>query len=809
MNPDAESLRLSQDARREKNWKRWGPYLSERQWGTVREDYSENGDCWSYFPHDHARSRAYRWGEDGLLGITDRECRLCFALALWNGRDPILKERLFGLTHHEGNHGEDVKECYYYLDSTPTHSYMRALYKYPQVEFPYARLVQENRDRGRDRLEFELADTGVFAEKRYFDVTAEYAKGDPDDLLIRISAANRGPERATLHLLPTLWFRNTWSWGCRPNAGDFKPDIRYLESGTLATSHASLGPMRLAAGPGPGGKNPAWFFTDNDTNTFRLFGFPNQSLFPKDAFHERVISNRLDAVNPALRGTKAAAHYVLEIPAGEVRTVKLRLVSQAGAPEAAFGKEFDDIFAARLAEADSFYTSILSPGLTSEEARVCRQGYAGLLWSKQFYHYVIQDWLEGDPNGPPPPAARQNGRNHEWTHLYNRDVISMPDKWEYPWYAAWDLAFHMLPFARLDAQFSKEQLILFLREWYMHPNGQLPAYEFAFGDVNPPVHAWAAWRVYKMTGERGKRDRHFLKRVFQKLLLNFTWWVNRKDPVGNNVFSGGFLGLDNIGVFDRSQPLPTGGHLEQADGTAWMAFYCATMLSMALELARDDLAYEDMASKFFEHFVAITDAMNTLGGTGLWDERDGFYYDRLHVDGTSVPLRVRSMVGLIPLFAVEVLEEDLLQRLPGFRKRMEWFLHNRKDLATQISYLETSPGHGHGHGHGHRLLAIPSRQRLTRVLGYLLDEKEFLSDFGIRSLSRFHLDHPYVFDLMGREYRVDYSPAEGNTGLFGGNSNWRGPIWFPVNFLLVEALERYHHFYGETFKVECPTGSGR
>jgi mannosylglycerate hydrolase MGH1-like protein len=805
MHPDAEALRLAEDARREKNWKRWGPYLSERQWGTVREDYSNNGDCWNYFPHDQARSRTYRWGEDGLLGITDRECRLCFALALWNGRDPILKERLFGLAGPEGNHGEDVKESYFYLDSTPTHSYMKALYKYPQAEFPYARLVQENRSRGKDQPEFELSDAGVFDAGRYFDVIVEYAKGGPDDILIRITATNRGADTAALHLLPTLWFRNTWRWGSRHEEPETQPGIRLLSESTLATMHASLGAYRFVAGPAPGGAQPLWLFTDNETNTSRLFRTPNKSRFVKDAFHEYVVSGRKQAINPEGVGTKSAAHYQLQLAAGEERTVKLRLSADGDSPADPLGTDFDKIFAARIAEADAYYAAKLPPALEPEEARICRQGYAGLLWSKQFYHYVVQDWLEGDPNEPPPPESRKQGRNHDWRQLYNRDVLSVPDKWEYPWYAAWDLAFHMLPFSRLDPQFAKEQLVLFLREWYMHPNGQFPAYEFALGDVNPPVHAWAAWRVYKMTGERGKRDRHFLSRVFQKLLINFTWWVNRKDPEGHNVFSGGFLGLDNIGVFDRSQPLPTGGRLEQADGTAWMAFYAATMLSMALELARDEPAYEDMASKFFEHFIAITDAMNNLGGTGLWDEEDGFYYDRLHMDGHSIPLRVRSLVGLVPLFAVEILEEDLLDHLPAFKKRMLWFLQNRRDLATQISYLEVSGRDDHRH----LLLAIPSRQRLTRVLHYLLDEKEFLSDFGIRSLSRVHMDHPYVFNVMGQEYRVDYVPAESNTGLFGGNSNWRGPIWFPMNYLLMEALERYHHFYGESFKVECPVGSGR
>jgi len=802
---DAEARRLTEDTRREKNWKRWGPYLSERQWGTVREDYSEFGDCWSYFPHDHARSRAYRWGEDGLLGITDRECRLCFALALWNGRDPILKERLFGLSGPEGNHGEDVKESYFYLDSTPTHSYMKALYKYPQAEYPYGFLVEENRRRGKDVPEFELADAGVFEGGRYFEVFAEYAKSAPDNILIRITVANRGPEAGVIHVLPTLWFRNSWTWGSRHEGCGTKPEIRRLDGATLAAQHPGLGKFRFAAGPGPDGRQPDFLFTENEANTQRLFGSPNLSPYVKDAFHDYVVRGRTAAVNPEGRGTKAAAHYVLEIPAGRERILQLRLFSEESAPEPPLGRPFEQVFAARIAEADAFYDSVLPAGLTKEEKTVCRQGDAGLLWSKQFYHYVLQDWLEGDANEPPPPERRKTGRNHDWTHLYNRDVISMPDKWEYPWYAAWDLAFHMIPFARLDPQFAKEQLVLFLREWYMHPNGQIPAYEFAFGDVNPPVHAWSAWRVYKMTGARGERDRLFLARVFQKLVLNFNWWVNRKDLEGNHIFSGGFLGLDNIGVFDRSKPLPTGGHLEQADGTAWMAFYSATMLSMALELAREDPAMEDMASKFFEHFVAITDAMNSLGGTGLWDEKDGFYYDRLHLDGSSIPLRVRSMVGLIPLFAVEVLEQDLIDRLPGFRKRMDWFLKNRRDLSRQISYLES----GDHHGHGHRLLAIPSKARLERVLRYLLDEREFLSDYGIRSLSRVHHERPYVFNAGGMDYRVDYVPAEGNTGLFGGNSNWRGPVWFPLNFLLVEALERYHHFFGDDFKVECPTGSGR
>ncbi|MGH7230111.1 MAG: MGH1-like glycoside hydrolase domain-containing protein, partial [Nitrospiraceae bacterium] len=786
---DAESLRLQADAGREKNWKRWGPYLSERQWGTVREDYSQGGSCWEYFPHDHARSRVYRWGEDGLLGICDRQCRLCFGLALWNGRDPILKERLFGLTGPEGNHGEDVKESYFYLDSTPTHSYMKALYKYPHAEFPYQLLVEENRRRGKDAPEFELADTGVFDQHRYFDIIVEYANVSSEDILIRITVANRGPEAATLDLLPTLWFRNTWVWG-RTGEG-YWPKPRILRSGaeSILAEHVSLGRYRLHADSIDGTNAPAFLFTDNETNFQRLFGTSNPNPHVKDAFHDYVIHGRSEAVNPDEVGTKAAARYRLLVAAGGSATVRLRLVAESEAVSRPFGPAFDHLVEDRIREADEFYANRLAPQLSVEERRVARQAYAGLLWSKQYYHYVVVDWLKGDPAQPAPSPERKHGRNHDWEHLYNRDIISMPDKWEYPWYAAWDLAFHMIPFSKVDPQFAKEQLSLFLREWYMHPNGQIPAYEFAFSDVNPPVHAWACWRVYKMTGPKGKRDRRFLASVFQKLLLNFTWWVNRKDVEGKHLFSGGFLGLDNIGVFDRSRPLPTGGHLEQADGTAWMAFYCATMLSIALELATEDPVYEDMASKFFEHFVAIVDAMNTLGGTGLWDELDGFYYDQLHVEGRTVPLRIRSLVGIIPLFAVEVLEADQIDRLPGFTKRMRWFLENRADLARHISYMKVE---GEAHAGDHRLLAIPSLDRLKRVLRYVLDESEFLSPYGIRSISRIHKDHPYVFRANGEEFRVDYVPGESGTGLFGGNSNWRGPIWFPINYLLIESLERYH-----------------
>ncbi len=804
---NAEQQRLVEDRDRRQNWKRWGPYLSERQWGTVREDYSPDGSCWDFFPHDHARSRAFRWGEDGLLGICDRECRLCFSVALWNGKDPILKERLFGLTGPEGNHGEDVKEAYFYLDSTPTHSYMKALYKYPQAAYPYDRLVDEGRRRGKHDPEFELADTGVFDESRYFDVFAEYAKGSPNDILIRITIANRGPQAATLDLLPTLWFRNTWVWGCTHEGCTVKPRLSRVDDHTIAAEHATLEKFVFAADSASDGSEPTLLFTENETNYQRLFGVGNAVRYVKDAFDRYVVHADSTAVNPAGFGTKAAAHYRLSVPAQAEVTIRLRLRAAVEADSPAFSKRFDETFGTRAQDADDFYAERISPEHSPEETRVARQAYAGLLWSKQFYHYVVEDWLNGDPEAPEPPAARKLGRNRDWPHLFNRDVISMPDKWEYPWYAAWDLAFHMLPFAEIDVDFAKQQLLLMLREWYMHPNGQIPAYEFCFSDVNPPVHAWACWRVYKLSGPRGQRDRAFLARAFQKLLINFTWWVNRKDPQGRNIFAGGFLGLDNIGVFDRNKQLPAGGYLEQADGTAWMAFYCATMLSMALELASEDPVYEDVASKFFEHFVAIADAMNRLGGTGLWDEQDGFYYDQLTLHDVPTRLRTRSMVGIIPLFAVEVLEDDVIAKLPGFAKRMRWFLEHRSDLAQHISYMKTDGPDGHSHHH--RLLAIPSRERLERVLRYILDEREFLSPHGIRSLSRVHLNRPFSLWIDGEEHTVRYVPGESDTGLFGGNSNWRGPVWFPVNYLLIEALERYHHFYGDSLKVECPTGSGR
>jgi hypothetical protein len=797
--PNAELARLAEDGTRQKNWKRWGPYLSEREWGTVREDYSSDGESWRYFTHEHARSRAYRWGEDGLLGITDRECRLCFAVTLWNGKDAVIKERLFGLTNTEGNHGEDVKECHFYTDATPTHSWLSALYKYPQAAFPYERLRAEARGRTRDDPEFEISNTGIFDGNRYFDVTADYAKADTDDICIRITASNRGPERAVLHLLPTLWFRNTWSWGCRHEGCGAKPSMAAVSDTRVQCDHDTLGRMYLDVEPTPGGPAPL-LFTENENNARLLFDSENASPYTKDSIGDFVTSGGTAAVNPKRSGTKCAAHFVLDLGPGEERSVRLRLRPAVAA--APFGPGFETTLRSRLREADEFHAAL--PGPSDPEARrVIRQSNAGLLWSKQFYHYVVADWLEGDSKLPAPPDERQSGRNSDWPHVFSRDVLSMPDKWEYPWFAAWDLAFHMIPMARLDPVFAKHQLNLLLREWYMHPNGQIPAYEWNFSDVNPPVHAWACWRVYKITGTPESRDREFLAKVFQKLLVNFTWWVNRKDISGKHIFSGGFLGLDNIGVFDRSKPLPGGGQLEQADGTAWMAFYCSTMLAMALELAEGDPAYEDIASKFFEHFVAIADAMNQLGGSGLWNEDDGFYYDQMLVNGGSVPIKLRSVVGIIPLFAVEFIEEGRLDKLPGFAKRTRWFLENRKDLASNISYMARD-----GTDPGRRLLAIPTRQRLERVLRYVFDEAEFLSPHGVRSVSRAYRDHPYIVGIGDETFRVDYEPAESRTWLFGGNSNWRGPVWFPINYLLIEALERYHFFYGDTFTMEFPTGSG-
>jgi hypothetical protein len=799
-----EELRLQEDRERKANWKRWGPYLSERQWGTVREDYSPYGTAWDSFSHDQARSRAYRWGEDGLAGISDRRQFICFALALWNGRDPILKERLFGLTGSEGNHGEDVKEYYFYLDSTPTHSYMKYLYKYPQREFPYARLVEENRQRGKHDLECELIHTGVFDEDRYFDVFVEYAKGSPDDILIRIEAINRGPDVAELHLLPTLWFRNTWSWSKAPQ----RPRLRRSEAVEgivpIELHHPYYGKRWLYCEG-----NPEPLFTENETNIRRLFGTDNTSSHFKDGINDYVVHGSKEAVNDAGSGTKAAGRYRLKIAPGQSNVVKLRLTDKemASAANRPFSASFDLTFMERRREADEFYTTVTPPGLAADARNVMRQALAGMLWSKQFYHYDVKQWLEGDPGNPQPPPERRNGRNHEWRHLYNGDVISMPDKWEYPWYAAWDLAFHCIPLALVDADFAKEQLTLMLREWYMHPNGQIPAYEWAFGDVNPPVHAWAALRVYKVEKKRrGKGDREFLQRVFHKLLLNFTWWVNRKDTSGMNIFQGGFLGLDNIGVFDRSAPLPTGGYIEQSDGTSWMAMYTLNLLAIALELAKEDPAYEDVASKFWEHFVYIAHAMSHRGrnGTGLWDEEDGFFYDVLRLpDGNYLPMKIRSMVGLIPLFAVETLDPDLLERLPGFKRRLEWFIEHRPDLIGNVACMRT-PGMGE-----RRLLSIANQDQLRQILKYMLDEREFLAPYGIRALSQYHRDHPYELSVDGINHRVDYEPGESSTGLFGGNSNWRGPIWFPVNFLLIESLQKFHFYLGDDFKVECPTGSGK
>jgi len=809
-----EEKRLEESRERKVHWKRWGPYLSERQWGTVREDYSPGGSAWDYFPHDHARSRAYRWGEDGLAGICDRHQLICFALALWNGKDPILKERLFGLTGTEGNHGEDVKEYYYYLDSTPTHSYMKYLYKYPQSEFPYGWLVEENRRRSRNEFEFELMDTGVFDGDRYFDVFVEYAKASPEDILMQITAHNRGPDPSELYVLPTLWFRNTWAWGGNAD----RPTLTNITSGENAAIIEAFHPRYgrrwlLCEGA------PELIFAENETNNRRLFGADNRSPYVKDGINDYVVHGASDAANPSGSGTKAASLYRQRIEPGASTTVRLRFTDKeptvlrrsasvtvvAGAQP--FGEAFNRIVSERLAEADEFYGRRIGQATARDAVEVQRQAFAGLLWSKQFYHYDVSAWIGGDTSGPVPPEERKRGRNREWNHLYNEDVISMPDKWEYPWYASWDLAFHCVPLALIDPDFAKEQLLLFLREWYMHPNGQLPAYEWALGDVNPPVHAWAAWRVYKIERRiRGQADRAFLARIFQKLMLNFTWWINRKDAEGMNVFQGGFLGLDNIGVFDRSAPLPTGGHIEQSDGTSWMGMFCLNMLAIALELAKEDGTYEDVASKFFEHFVYIADAMNNRGGHGidLWDEEDGFYYDVLHLpDGSHHKLKVRSMVGLIPLFAVETLEPEIIDALPGFKKRMQWFIENRPKFRDNVTVAPTR------NGNVRRLLSIVNAERLPRVLRFMLDESEFLSYYGIRALSRFHRDRPYVLPVNGHEYRVDYQPAESGSGLFGGNSNWRGPIWFPLNYLLVESLQKFHHFFADDIKVECAVGSGR
>ncbi len=781
-------------------WRRWGPYLSERQWGTVREDYSATGEAWDFFPHDHARSRTYRWGEDGLLGMSDQHGQLCFSVALWNGVDPILKERLFGLSGPEGNHGEDVKEYYWYLDNTPTHSYMKAMYRYPQRAFPYADLVAENGRRDRSAPEYELVDTGIFAEDRFFDVTAEYAKVGPDDILIRISATNRGPDPAHLHVLPTVWYRNTWSWGYDLP----RPIVRAgygADAGTrlIHNWHEVGGDWWLTCEG-----DPELMFTENETNTQRLWQAPNRTPFVKDGINNAVIGGESDKVNPDFSGTKASARYEQTIAPGATAVFRLRFAKERATESFA---DFDRVMAQRVAEADEFYEDFGVEYLSDDARAVQRQAFAGLLWSKQFYYYDLAKWLDGDPAGPPVPESRKTARNSAWRTLNNADVLLMPDKWEYPWYAAWDHAFHCVSVAVIDPEFAKDQLILLVREWYMHPNGQLPAYEWAFDDVNPPVHAWAAWRIYKIDKERsGKGDTEFLEKIFHKLLLNFTWWVNRKDSEGNNVFEGGFLGLDNIGVFDRSHELPTGGHLEQADGTAWMGMYCLNMLGIALELAGQNPAYEHVATKFFEHFLYIAGALNNIGDrdTGLWDNEDEFFYDVLHTeDGKLTPLKVRSLVGLVPLFAVETIEPDLLDRLPDFRARLEWFLAHRPDLAGLVSHW-TEPGMGQ-----RRLLALVRGHRMKALLKRTLDPAEFLSPHGVRALSRVHLEHPYMLDLDGMSHMVKYDPAESTSGLFGGNSNWRGPIWFPLNYLIIESLRKFHYYYGDDFLVEHPTGSGQ
>jgi len=805
-----EHERIVQDQERSVYWKRWGPYVSERAWGTVREDYSPYGTAWDYLSHDAARSKAYRWGEDGLAGICDRHQQICFALALWNGYDPILKERLFGLTGPQGNHGEDVKEYYYYLDNTPTHSYMKYLYKYPQAEYPYTHLIEENGRRGRTDPEYELIDTGIFDDDHYFDVFVEYAKDGPEDILVRITVINRGPEAATLDLLPTLWFRNTWSW--EPDAP--RPLLHQYEGILTSMTYAvvSVEPGNDTASPFDGQRwlyclgTPLLLFTENETNIERLYGVPNARPYVKDSINDYIVQSKQDAVNPAHEGTKVAAHYHLTLGPGETQIVYLRLSDKAPVDILPFDESFAEIFARRIQEANEFYAATMPASLSEDEAHVQRQAFAGMLWSKQFYYYDIKTWLAGDPTEPTPPPERLNGRNHDWTQLYNADVISMPDKWEYPWYAAWDLSFHCVTFALIDPDFAKEQLILLLREWYMHPNGQIPAYEWAFGDVNPPVHAWAAYQVYKIEKLlKGRGDRDFLEKIFQKLLLNFTWWVNRKDYEGQNVFQGGFLGLDNIGVFDRNMPLPNDSHIEQSDGTSWMGMYCLNMLTIALELAQVNRAYSDIASKFFEHFVYIAHAMNDIGpeGVELWNDQDGFYYDVLHEeDKEHIPLKVRSMVGLIPLFALTILESDLIDQLPSFKRRMEWFINNWEDIHKHLESWEET-----GHN-GHLLLSIVNHEKLPRILKVMLNESEFLSSYGLRALSRYHLEHPYTLELGGVIHSVDYEPAESTTGLFGGNSNWRGPIWFPVNYLIVQSLHGFYHFYGDTMKVEFPTGSG-
>ncbi|HEY4282225.1 MAG TPA: hypothetical protein VGM62_04110 [Chthoniobacterales bacterium] len=805
---NAEERRIAENTHREEPWYFWGPYLAERAWGTVREDYSANGDAWNYLPHDHARSRAYRWNEDGLGGISDFKGRLCFAFAFWNERDPILKERLFGVTGPQGNHGEDVKELYWYTDATPSHSYLSMWYRYPHAAYPYDELVRRSGARSKMEGEFELWDTGILDENRFFDIHIEYAKNSPDDILICVTATNCGPDPAPLHILPTIWFRNTWAWG-RDNR---KPELQERTAELIEASHQAIGRYHLCC------ENPgSLLFTENESNLTRLWGVPNPGRFVKDSINDAVLDGNLDLANPNKVGTKAAAHYRFHVGPGESKTIRLRFVKMEGgapatpgsrqfAPSPAPFSDYDEIFAIRKAEADEFYAQTAPDTLTNEQREIQRQALAGMIWSKQFYHYIIEQWLDGDPGQPPPPTERSVGRNAAWRHLYNERVMSMPDKWEYPWYASWDLAFHCVPLALVDPCFAKTQLDIIVREWYQHPNGQIPAYEWNFHDVNPPVVAWAAWRVYQIERKKnGKGDRAFLETIFHKMLICFTWWVNRKDSEGNNIFQGGFLGLDNIGVFDRNETFSDGSHLEQADGTSWMGMFSLNLMRIAIELALENHVYENIATKFFEHFLGIAAAMNNLGGKGigLWHDDDEFYYDVLHTPGGRyLPLRVRSMVGLLPLFAVETIQPQLLDALPGFKARLEWYLTHRPDLASLVSRWQ-EPGAGE-----RRLMSLTRGHRMKCLLRRMLDPNEFLSDYGIRSVSKYHKDHPYSIVIRGEEKVVGYEPAESQTGIFGGNSNWRGPIWFPTNYLLIESLQQFHHYYGDDFKVECPTGSG-
>jgi hypothetical protein len=793
---DAEKRRIEESRKGTKNWRRWGPYLSERQWGTVREDYSPGGTAWDYLSHDQARSRAYRWGEDGIAGFSDDRQLLCLSIALWNGRDPILKERLFGLTNGEGSHGEDVKELYYYLDAVPSYAYARMLYKLPQAAYPYQWLIDENaRRRGSAAMEFELIDTGIFDGDRYFDVEVEYAKADVDDVLMRVTVHNRGPENASIHILPQAWFRNIWSW----SADAEKPSLKDQGDGNVIAKHAQLGEFRIHFE-----RADRLLFCDNETNFHRLFGLSAAPGHFKDAFHEYVVHDNAEAVNAAGEGTKVAGLYLREIPAGGSTTIRVRLSAGEKRPSGFDG--FDDVFTRRVAQANVFYAALQRSIVDEDMRRIQRQAFAGMLWNKQFYDFNVQHWLDGDPGQPPPPENRKHGRNSDWRHFIVADIISMPDKWEYPWFAAWDLAFHCVTLSLIDPDFSKEQLLLLCEVWLMHPNGELPAYEWAFGDVNPPVHAWAAMRVFENDRDQsGTADLAFLARVFHKLLLNFTWWVNRKDPQGLNIFEGGFLGLDNIGVFDRSRPLPTGGSIEQSDGTAWMAMFCLNMFRMSIELSRRDPVYEDMAIKFLEHFLYIARAMTDMGkqGIGLWDDADNFFYDVLSMpSGHKIPMRLRSMVGLIPLFAVGVIEQDVIDKHPRLWANIERYRRQRPDLVALVSRWNEEGVEGR------RLFALARVFRMTKILRRLLDETEFLSPYGVRALSRSYLDNPYDFEYQGIHYGVKYLPGESDGGLFGGNSNWRGPIWMPVNYLLIENLRRFHQFYGDRLKVECPTGSG-